>query len=54
MGNAHGLSTRDSDGEPLEVAICSDGEPLTALDDELDAYGVVDEDYTLGECPTEE
>ena len=53
MDNAHGLSTRDSGGEPLEVAICSGGETLTVLYDELDTYGVVDEDYTLGECPTD-
>lgn len=53
-GNVHGLSTLDSDGNPAEETICVDDETLTVVYDDLDTYGVVDEDYTLGECPTEE
>jgi len=59
-GNIHGLSTLDSDGEPAEETICVvgetltvAGETLTVLYDDLGTYGVVDEDYTMGECPTE-
>ena len=51
--NAYGLSTRDSAGEPVEETICVDDEAMTVLYDKLDTYGVVDVDYTLGECPTE-
>jgi hypothetical protein len=52
--NAYGLSTLDSAGDPLEVAICSGDETLTVLYDDLDTYGEVDMDYTEGECPTED
>lgn len=52
--NAYGLSTRESGGDPLEVAICSGDETLTVLYDDLDTYGEVDVDYTEGECPTED
>jgi hypothetical protein len=59
-GNIHGLSTLDSGGEPAEETICVvgetltvAGETLTVLYDDLGTYGVVDEDYTVGECPTE-
>lgn len=53
-GNVHGLSARDSDGNPAEETICVEGETLTVLYDDLGTYGVVDEDFTMGECPTEE
>jgi hypothetical protein len=53
-GNAYGLSTRDSAGDPLEETICLADETMSVLYDKLDTYGVVDVDYTLGECPTDE
>jgi hypothetical protein len=52
--NAYGLPTLDSSGDPLEETICADDETLTVLYDELDTYGEVDVDYTVGECPTED